>query len=248
MNAYIITLAFNRPDIIRESLDQCKKTVSQCLKYRHIIVNNWYPLGGKQENTRKLIQYASENGMEVLDPGRNLGLHHGFNWACSQLPLKDDDILIGYDPDSYPVTPGWDMALITAIAHGGNVAWASLMNPISRKELDERGFTPRKIGHIHTLETHRPCVNSICAWRWDFLRKAGGLKEPTAFYGGLECAMWKALNDQKQKWVFLLEWCEKSYFFDKQDTLYRDYKWHHAHTGQWPGDFESYLKHRGVNI
>lgn len=246
MNVYAISLCFNRHDIVRESLAQYEATKSGNVQYRHILVDQHYPLPNKQENRAKLRQLGPQ--YEVLDPGRNLGLHHGFNWACSQLPLKDDDILIGYDPDSYPVTPGWDMALVTAIAHGGNVAWASLMNPISRRELDERGFTPRRIGHIHTLETHRPCVNSICAWRWDFLRKAGGLKEPTAFYGGLECAMWKALNDQKQKWVYLLEWHEKSYFFDKQDMVYRDYKWHHAHTGQWPGDFESYLHHRGINF
>lgn len=247
MTTYVITMCFNRPDIIMESLAQCRATIGD-IDYRHILIDNYYPLPNKADNHRTLCKLHGTAKYEVLDAGRNLGLHGGFNWACAQLPLKDDDIVIGYDPDSYPVTNGWGMALITAIKFGGNVAWASLMNPISRRELTERGFTPRKINQLVVWETHKPCVNSICAWPWEFLRRAGGLKEPNAFYGGLECALWADVNHQNKKWVYIDGYWEESRYMEKQDAHYRDYKWHHAHTGKWPGDFDSYLISQGVKF
>lgn len=240
MTVYAITLCFNKPSVVEASLRRFYATKNPSLEVRHVLVDQCYPMPSRSAVTAKLMALAAEFNCILIHPGRNMGLHHGWNWAMNQLPLQPEDILIGYDPDSNPISHGWDMALATALSDP-KVGWASLMNTRCEPELRERGFTERMIQHVQVWRAHRPVVNSICAWRASFLLAAGGLQEPTNYYGHLEAAMWAHLEKQGLEWVFLPGWRENDELRNMADREYLLYKWSHAHLGSWPGDFESFL-------
>lgn len=242
MRAFCITLCFNKIEIVRKSIARFYESKNPDCGIKHILVDNCYPLPNRYQIRDQLREIATEYGCDLLIPGKNLGLHGGWNWAMNQYSFKDDDVWIGYDPDSYPISPGWDMALLTALVFGGDVGWASLLNQPATWQVPKQGYSERMIQHIRTWQIDRPAVNSVCAWRGDFLRRSGGLQEPMAYYGHLESAMWTHLRNMNLQWVFLPDWTEDERLKVDEDTQYKLYKWHHAITQKFPGDFESFLQ------
>lgn len=242
MKVFCITLCHQKIDIVRKSMERFYESKNPHCSVHHILVDQCYPLPNRFQNRDSLREIAQHYGATLLCPGQNLGLHRGWNWAMNQFQYSDDDIWIGYDPDSWPITPGWDMALVTAIAFGGDVGWVSLLNKPATWQVPQQGYKERPIAQLRAWQVDRPAVNSICAWRGDFLRRSGGLSEPMAFYGHLESAMWLHLSNMNLKWVFLPDWTEDERLKDEEDRAYKLYKWHHAITQKWPGDFESFLQ------
>lgn len=247
MAVYAITLAFCHPEILKLSMRAFYKTRNHDLSLDgHFIVDQHYPLHG-QKIFEELKMQTLINGQTILDPGRNLGLHVGFNWALSQIKPNREDIIIGYDADSLPLSRGWDMALVRAIeakrsdGHG-EVVWASLGNPRTLSDLYARGYDPVTAdGYLRLFLTRTAITNSICAWRYGWLQDVGFLDEPRAFYGHLEAAMWGKLRPGK-RWAVLPDWTEGDALRDMHDRAYIVYKWRHSHLNDWPGDFESFVK------
>lgn len=236
-----ITLGFVPSRIWKESIAAYHATRNPELRYKHYFVDQHYPLK-KEKNRKELRKICEKYDVTVLDPGKNLGLHEGFNWALKQINPPDNAVIIAYDPDVNPISPGWDMALVRAIRgdQKQNVVWASLIHETAVKEIATHGYEHRKAdGYIDLYVTRRAVMNSICAWHMGWLRKVGGLHEPTAFYGHLEAEMWSRLGGRD--WAFLPGWTEDETLRAKQDKEYQTYKWVHAHTQTWKGDFESWL-------
>lgn len=246
MKVYAITLAFMNRRVLRASIEAFYRTRNEGLALAgHVIVDQHYPL--ERDATRAEIErLAMEYNLTLLDPGRNLGLHDGFNWAMSQLPLADEDIIIGYDGDSLPSAQGWDMALVRAIegrrSDGeGTVVWSSLGNPRTLKDIRERGYRRTTVdGYLQLWLTRTAITNSVCAWRVGWLRRVGGLSEPTAYYGHLEATMWGKLR-HGELWAVVPDWPERDDLRDDHDRAYVIYKWRHSHLRNWPGDFASFV-------
>ena len=196
------------------------------------IVDNCYP-GTPAEFW---IHWADRLGGKVLSPGKNIGLHHGLNFAIKETGATK---MIGVDPDTWPVTKGWDTALLSALELP-SVGWASLWNEHSAGEMRQRGYTESTEGGMKLWTTKAPVVNSICAFNLDWVREAGGFTEPSEFYGGLECAMWARLVPKKRRWVWLCDFLEGKFDTMLEDTEYKRYKWAHAHEG-WHGSFGDWL-------
>lgn len=242
MSVITITLGFVPARIWKESAKAYAETRNKDLPYKHYFVDQHYPLD-KERNRKSLRKICLEHGIEVLDPGKNLGLHEGFNWALKQINPPDDAIIIAYDPDVYPTSSGWDMALVRAIRGDQfrKIVWASLLHAEAEKEIHQRGFEKRMIdGYIEVLITKLPVMNSICAWSYKWLREVGFLTEPRPFYGHLESAMFNRLRGNQ--WAFLPQWSEDERLRHTQDKKYMMYKWAHAHRESYDGDFESWLK------
>lgn len=234
--------------IIERSLKAYAATRSKDLPYRHILVDQSYPIN-KTENRADIRRVCAELGVEVLDPGQNLGLHGGFNWALRQLGPQDDDIVIGYDGDSMPISPGWDMALVRAIlgCRTHDVVWSSLMNPRSEVDILARGYDRTMAdGFIELHLTRTAVMNSVCAWRFGWLRSVGYLDEPLQWYGHLESCMWGKLAGKR--WAFLPGWREVDDPRDDHDRGYIVYKWHVAHLMNTKLDFESWLVANGYDL
>lgn len=247
MKVFAITLCFCNPEILLASVRAFHATRNQDLPLEfHVLVDQHYPLH-REEMRRALRQLQEEIPLiRVMDPGVNLGLHHGFNWAMARLPLTEQDIVIGYDGDSLPITPGWDMALVRAIEAprpwNQKVVWATLGNPRTIHDINERGYDQDIAdGYIELWLTRTAICNSVCAWRYGWLRRVGFLHEPMAFYGHLEAEMWGRLKKDAEAWAVLPGWTESDELRKLHDREYTAYKWFHSHTKDWPGDFESFI-------
>lgn len=238
---YTITLGFVPARIWERSLDAYQRFKSPGLDYVHIFVDACYPID-EIENRRQLHKLCADNGVKVISPGRNLGLHGNFNFALNHIGFGCDDIIIAYDADSSPISPGWDRALVDALRIDPRLAWSSLLNSRSKRELAQRGYDRRFANQIELWVTKTAVVNSICAWKGSFLKSTGGLHEPNAYYGGLEVDMFPRMKALGLEWGFLPQYEEDDSLRDMEDEEYRKYKWAHAHLNQWPGDFKSFLE------
>lgn len=239
MTVYCLTLGFVPSRIWKQSVEQYYKLKSAELEVKHYFLNQHYPMR-EHHNTPELQAICRDYNVEWMDAGKNLGLHEGLNFMARELKIKGSDHVLGYDPDSWPVSPGFDMALYTCFQKS-DVAWASLMGERSVGELKHKGGARYNISQVRVQETREAIVNSICMWNYDFIIRAGGFKEPNAFYGGIEVMLWPDLQVQKKKWVFTEDWKEEDKLHHEHDREYQIYKWKHAHEGTWRGDFESYL-------
>lgn len=236
-----ITLGFVPSRILEQSFASYYRTRNPELTFRHFFVNQHYPLD-KRENTLRNREICERYGVYFLDPGRNLGLHEGFNWALQQIRPLQGSVVIAYDPDVNPISPGWDMALVRAILGDPErrVVWSSLIHTVAAEEINKVGYDTRRAdGYIEMWLTRRPIMNSICAWSFDWLKSVGFLREPRPFYGHLEAEMFNKLG--RNQWAFLPGWTEDESFRHQQDDAYKTYKWVHAHHKSWDGDFESWL-------
>jgi hypothetical protein len=245
VSVHTVTLGFVPERIWRESMATYAATRNPDLHYQHWFVDQHYPVD-KEANRAGNRDVCEEHGVRVIDPGRNLGLHDGFNWALAQIQPKAEDIIIAYDPDMSPATPGWDMALVRALRGDPEqrAVWASLVHSqVTPADLEAQGLVASKRqadGYIDLWALQRPIMNSTCAWKASWLSKVGGLSEPRAFYGHLESAMWNKMSGRDQ-WVFLPGWADTDALRLKHDLEYTEYKWVHSHHQTWDGDFASWL-------
>jgi hypothetical protein len=232
---YILILGFaNRPTAERTLAEFMRTKTSDA---QVVVLDNHYP--GMSDFW---LSWCTENDAMYIDAGKNLGLHHGLNFMLKQLGAKKGDKIIGFDPDTNPETVGWDEALFRALDIQ-NVVWASLWNDHSAGEMRERGWTGSVENGLNIWQTHKPVVNSICAFDVGWVLDVCGFQEPTEYYGGLECAMFALL---KKRWVWLCDYKEGKFDVDLQDIEYKNYKWAHAHLG-WQGSFDTWLKNRQKN-
>ena len=236
-----ISMAYNRPQIIRSSIDQFYKTTE--VPTTHLIVDQCWPL--EREEMEHVFKYMSQTyGCKILRPGKNLGLAKGFNWALEQESFPDNGGVIGYDPDSWPVSPGWDLAMCHKFVSHPSVAWFSLWHPHAERELltEKRGERQED----GTVRVTSAVMNSVCMFRRGWLRACGGLYEANALYGGLEVHMWKRLQDHKQGWLFLPDYREDFWPWPEMiDTRYREWKWATTHGGEPQIEFGRWLQLKG---
>lgn len=233
---YTITMGYVPARIWRHSAEAYYRTRNH--DTQHFFVDQRYPLNETQ-NRVELHSICRDHNISILDPGRNLGGTEGFNYALRFIKPSKGDVIIGYDPDSFVETEGWDGALIDAIMFDDQVNWTSLMSARAQPELESRGIKRRWIRHLEVWQTVRPVVNSVCAFRAEWLTAVGGLSQPSPWYGGLEASMFNNLRGGQ--WCFLPGWMENDSLRDQQDREFLWWKWKHAHLGEWPGDFKSYV-------
>lgn len=241
MRVYVITLGFVPSRIWEKSLDQFYKLKNPDIKIEHLFVDQHYPLN-EDINRRDLWEINCSYGITTLDPQKNLGLHEGFNYALKRIPLQREDIVVGYDPDSFPISEGFLGAMVHPFALDPFIGWVSLMNERAKPELIDRGYTLKKKGHLNLWYTHKPVVNSICAWRASFLLDVGGLHEPNPWYGHLETEMWDRLKSKKLEWAFTQDWWEDDRLRNLQDEEYKNWKWYFSHCKYIDYDFKTYIK------
>lgn len=240
---WAISLLFNDADIIEKSLTQYLATTdSETVETQHVFVWQHWPL--EKKSTEKRCRNLSDAlGAIWIDPGRNLGLHDGFNLALQIVPIPMNALVIGYDPDCYPVTPGWDRAMCEVFVSDPSIAWMSLWHQHAQRELveDKRGLEQTRVAGHRLRVLKSPALNSVCGFRRDWLESVHGLHEGNKYYGGLECTMWEKLQSEKKRWVFLEDFKEEPRFQEIQNALYREWKWLHAVERTVQVDFETWV-------
>jgi len=240
LKVFCITLGFVPPRIWAKSCEQFYKTKDPDIEVHHYFVNQWYPLNDYAD-MMEIHAINHKYGVHWIDPQKNMGLHNGFNWALEQVKPADDDIIIGYDPDSFPCGPGWLKTFLIALSYP-DVVWASSTSELLTADKKAKGYDVRqKEDRTFWLPKHA-VANSVCAWKYNWLKEVGFLDEPRDYYGLLECNMWNKLKVTQKKWAFCMDHQEVDPLRTSHDRSYVMYKWCHAHLNSWPGDFKSYLQ------
>jgi hypothetical protein len=251
MKIFAMTMTYNRTFLISQSLEFFKETVTGNIE-AHYLLDQHYPLHHSspiftaQYNSQWLRDVAHRYGFVYRDVGKNLGYHFGINEIAMNIPeISDEDILINYDPDSMPLTYGWDEAIRKAFEHNPHLVTVGLVNQVIEAELQERGYNEHVYDGLRVRYPHRAGVMSIIAWKAGFIRKVGGLKEPCALYGGIEGEMWPVIQAHGGRWGYLPDYHESPDLGRYADPEYTEWKRLHGHTREFPGDFDSYLRHIG---
>jgi hypothetical protein len=237
MRLFTVTLAYAPARTLIAGLDRYYDTTANPGR-RHILIDQHYPLNSGAINL-VIEEMCRRYRIEYVDPRKNLGYHGGFNFAMEHLDkeMSDDDAILCYDPDAWPDEKRWDTALEDAFDTCPDMATCGVLNPRSRKEISDRGYTDRGSVWI----THKPIVASLQAWRKGFIRKAGGFKEPRPYYGGIEAEMWPRLQEQGKTWGMLSKFNEIEILRDWKDPEYRAWQWAHAHETSFQGDFAAFV-------
>ena len=229
----IYTLLYANAKTLRRSFKKLKETVEgEC---QIIALDNHYPLITARQKKAIVKQFD----IELHDVGENLGLHHGYNYLIKE---KGIEKFILFDCDSMPKTKGWNLSMME-VMNFPDIAYCCLENPVSNREMEERGYKFWKQGNHILLQPDVPCIMSITATSKTFVDSMGGLNEPNKYYGGLEAHIWRHFNEQN-KFVYI-KGVEESRIEGKlkdlSDPDYKAYKWEHAHKG-YKGSFDEYLK------
>ena len=259
-----ISLAYINPTVIAASLWDYLASCPEGIADEHIIVDNHYPLdyGGvrlRMEQAQKILP-----SLTILDPGKNLGLHEGFNYALERvLPgLDDDDLIIAYDLDESPRSTGWLNAMRLVMAADSACGWLSMSSSAIKTALADapvraivgparaRGETSptSASGPTHecvaVIVPDRPCINHVCSWRVRALRAVGKLEESRPYYGYLEMVMWPKFKAAGYYQGWLRDFYDQHDAYGPyQDAEYQAYK--RAHVASSPntflGSFEEWL-------
>jgi len=181
-----------------------------------MVLDNHY----SEETSKWLLDNVETYGYVLHNNGYNMGLHDGYNYI---LTFVDTTHVIGLDPDVLPASFHFDLELMKHTKDPRNV-WISCFNTHSFGEMRNPIFE----GEL--IIPQNPVVNSICCWDVQWLRSVGGLQEPNKLYGGLECEMWKYVDQVHKRWVFALNSLESGSQTapNLQDECYIKFKWEHA--------------------
>ena len=206
MRISMITMAYANHRVFDASLAAYYHTTNRELVNDHVIVDQHYPLH-RPQLLGVMNKWAGQLQAQVMDPGKNLGLHNGFNFAMQKLALgwAPDEFVIGYDPDECPITPGWVRAMFDVMTANASIGWLSLTS--GSTDVDQKGFSykDRQIaGHkVRFFDTAK--MNIVCMWRTSMLRQVGWLDEPRPYYGLLESMMWPRLERLGWKTGYMME-------------------------------------------
>lgn len=246
MRIFALSLGFAPARIFIETFNAFYKSLTGIKPQLHYVLNNRYPVNEDQNNALLETYCHIHPIMEYYDAGHNLGLSGGYNKLLSMLAadvgLEDDDIIVYLDPDVNIITPGWLDAAKTVFENNKYVGWVSLYNERVDEEFKHRPYVDYEVAGVRVREPSQPMINSVCIFRYSYLKAMNGLNED-GLYGGLECKMWNLMSGKGYRWIFLRDFhesCGDDKF--KADRAYTVYKWEYAHTRSTKLDFKSWLE------
>jgi hypothetical protein len=243
----ILTLGHVPARIFRASMAQFKNTAQageEAASFEHHFLYHHYPIN-KAHNEGELREICEVYGLHWHDPGKNLGLSGGLNFLFKEIGMTADDSWIGYDPDSFPLRPGWLTALWGVLHSNEQVGAASLFCEASASEFTNRGGIPMHLGGHTVIQATQPMMATITGYK-HVLFAEHGYQEPNAFYGGGEMTIFNRLYEMKKGWVWLPHYMDAdSVLRNEMEDEYTEWKRLHAH-GHYPHNFDQYCRERGI--
>lgn len=206
---WTITLAHCRPAVLEAGLERYYRTTqamrSNGYDVTHVIVDHLYPID-HWSTRRRILELAGNYGCHVIAPFKNMGGHGGFNWAMQQLPIAPEDSIIGIDPDSNPLTAGWDVAALQALEQDPTLGAVSLMH--SAIALRPWNYERQPATGIYLATLAGPEMFNVTVWKSAFLRDTGGLLALLPLYGHVEVAMQRAAASRGWRMAYLRDFQE----------------------------------------
>lgn len=242
---FLITLGFCPNKVFKHTAARLKKSLSGKHDIEKIFILKPYPLE-KEKNLELNHRCALDAGYRVIERYEDLGAAGDFNKVIGELDLQDDDIVINYDSDIYPVQDAWDDAMISVLRGEPSIDWVCLWNEATQAEFIAKSGGRAVINGFRVEYAADWMMVGVSGFRGSFMKRTGGLIQPPKYYGGVESAMWHAILERNTKQAFLVDYYEDQRIkHPNEDELYRDWKTV-ACQRAFPFSFEQWLRMRGL--
>ena len=229
MKLFAVSNIYCSPEIAGASFGQFLKTTEDQID-EWFLVNNHWPLSRDYSHDLAGFMAAS-----VFDKGYNLGGHGGTSYGLSCLNFADNDLILNYDLDSWPLDNGWLDAMVDVMEATPNMGWIGLMHEGCKQHTD--WYYKEIAGHKVAFVDH-PDMWSVTLFRGKML--LGGMLADSTYYGFVETAM-----DRKAKELGMINgWLKdfrETWHPIPHPQSYNDYKRLHAGK-RFLGTYEEYLK------
>lgn len=230
MKLWTVTVSYAPIEILAHGLKRYFETTLVPSEY--VVLDHLYPKVDPLEITGLVENSFS---LHLMRPYKNMGGHEGFNWVVKNLPVEDDDLIIGYDPDSNPLTKGWDEAMLEAMRSHRSLGSISLMHTAIK---DKPWIVSDDKPRVALLG--RPEMFNVTMWRVSALKATGGLLADRKLYGMVETAMYRKFTEMGLYSGYLYDY-EEGPCPVAHDPMYVKWKEAHAFFG-FEGSFEEFLE------
>jgi len=218
---YVHTLCWN---LTSEVEKVTKLLYSQDSNFIHVIVDLGFPILPNEQpdtkgvNTKELKRIAAKYGSRYIKLD-NIGVSQNWEQVYRTLGLKDEDVLIGADPDEHPQNDGWVTAMANVLKSGYPLVSLMMTNHVPMFA----NHTRIKAGGENVIKS--PAINwaliGMAGW---FIRKMGGVPYPKVAerYGWIEMEIRNKLDEFKLDYAVLTDY----------RVLHTDYELHDEGTSK----------------
>lgn len=224
MKIWTITTSHARKEVAEFGLGRYYDT--RVLETEHYLLDHHYPID-YWKTRHALLDLGEKYNLKVVSNPRNLGGHEGFNWVFNQLDVKDEDFVIGFDPDANPMHKGWDKAMVEALQKTDSIVCVSLL--IDHLSNNRQWTTVCEDPKV-VIPDFLDMFNVTC-WKGWFVRQTRGMKALTRLYGGVEMAMHSIAAEQGKRFGYLWDYREAMCPIP-HDELYNKWKQNHLQGDQ----------------
>jgi hypothetical protein len=239
---YLVTPAFCKAALLEQQLEWLHAGGIPS-HVEHVIIDQHYPID-KPTNRKRIAELASKFKATLVDSGKDLGLHEGINNAADVIGFKAGDVVVGCDPDDRPVA-GFIGKIEKAFQADPTIALCALNFYVIDERFAEGRLIETVIGDQRAWVHPTVEMINVVGFNWAFVEAIGGLKEPHAFYGGLESYLYPRWRSRGMKLVYLPDVRSDASIPDRAnpnlfDPEYRT--WKTAHVGGDDRSFENWLR------
>lgn len=199
------------------------------------VLDDFWPLD-REQNLRGMEKLKTRwPNLKIVHAPENLGIHNGFNYLTSKMPLNQSDFIIQTAPDTVPITRGWDDALVRVLKNAEDIAY------VSQSSDNVRG-TPnilwemRKVDGLNVMHPTGPAIFQSLGFKWSFLSAIGGFWEPCSHYGYIEGYLYHKAQELGLRHAYLEDFIEVDRIGGYHPPEYT--AWKVAHTRPAPNDFK----------
>ena len=219
------TVCYNNPKVIEESIN---KYYELCYNKPdiHYILNDSYPLH-KEEIKETLKKLSDKYGCVILESETNLGLQKGLLYIDKESKkqnMKNWDIMIVYDSNSYPLTKNFDKPLVECFNNteiGACTLSPSIINEstlINKDAITNYNYT-EKPSFFTSITSFTYKTHSIVQANFNMFSKTYG--DGSVLLSNIQ----KIMYQHNLKYIALTDYKEEMFYFtNKEDIEYVKYK------------------------
>lgn len=180
--ANVMMLAYNKFYLCKEALELFEKQNKGFPVVKKLLLDPGYPLE-TEDNSLKLSMLAAEYGWQYAKI-ENISVADNWNQAIKLMDLKEDDIILGMDPDGRPQEDGWLAAMMDVFDHSPECITVQFSQP--GVEQQQHGQTVVKFGNTEVYNYPRLIAWSLGSFSVKWLNRIGGMGQQAAKYGYTE--------------------------------------------------------------
>jgi hypothetical protein len=221
------TVCYNNPKVIEESINRYYELCYDKPDI-HYVLNDSYPLY-KEEIKETLKKLSDKYSCTIFESETNLGLQKGLLYLDSELNkrisnIKETDVIILYDSNSYPLTKDFDKALIECF-NNPEIGVATLSpkiikdtSSIKKDSITNYNYTEES-SFFTAISSFTYKTHLIVQAQFNMFSKTYG--DGSALLSNVK----NIIAKHNLKYISLTDYKEQmSYFNDKEDEQYLKYK------------------------